>query len=122
MGKATKVAVAHTDAALGKPGEYSAEQLARVKNMVRELADGSMGGMQNIVKPGQKVLIKINTVIPSPPNAGFTTDPQLLEALVELVKEQNPARIQIGERSAMGGDTYAAMKTCGIVGDRKSVV
>ena len=116
MGKVTKVAVAHTDAALGKPGEYSAEQLARVKNMVRELADGSMGGMRNIVKPGQKVLIKINTVIPSPPNAGFTTDPRLLEALIELVKEQNPARIQIGERSAMGADTYQAMKTCGIVG------
>jgi uncharacterized protein (DUF362 family) len=44
----------------------------------------------------------------------------MLEALIELVKEQNPARIQIGERCAMGGDTLRAMKVCGIadVADR----
>ena len=73
-----------------------------------------MGGMQNIVKAGDKVLIKINTVIPVPANAGFTTDPRMLEALIELVKEQNPSRIQIGERCAMGGDTRNAMEVCGI--------
>jgi uncharacterized protein (DUF362 family) len=50
-----------------------------------------------------------------PANAGFTTDPRMLEALIELVKEQNPSRIQIGERCAMGGDTWKAMETCGIV-------
>ncbi len=110
----TKVAIAHSDADLGKPGEYSRKQLDRVKAMVKEIADGSMGGMQNIVGPGQTVLIKINTVIPSPPNSGFTTDPRLLEALIELIAEQNPARIQIGERSALGGDTLQAMEVCGI--------
>jgi uncharacterized protein (DUF362 family) len=44
-----------------------------------------MGGMHNIVRSGDKVLIKINTVIPVPANAGFTTDPRMLEALIELV-------------------------------------
>ena len=39
----------------------------------------------------------------------------MLEALIELVKEQNPARIQIGERCAMGADTMKAMEVCGIV-------
>lgn len=112
--KVTKVALAHSDADLGKPGEYSREQYQRVKAMVKEVADGSMGGMPNIVQQGQTVLIKINTVIPSPPNAGFTTDPRLLEAVIELVAEQNPAKIQIGERSAMGGDTLDAMEVCGI--------
>jgi uncharacterized protein (DUF362 family) len=73
-----------------------------------------MGGFGNIVKPGNKVLIKINTVIPVPPNAGFTTDPRMLEALIELVQEQKPSRIQIGERCAMGGDTQKAMEVCGI--------
>ncbi len=88
--------------------------------MVKEIVDGSMGGMRNIVRPGQTVLIKINTVIPSPPNSGFTTDPRLLEALIELIQEQKPARIQIGERSALGGDTLQAMAVCGIkdVADR----
>jgi uncharacterized protein (DUF362 family) len=115
MATKTKIGIAHSGADLGKPGEYTREQLALVKDMIRQVADQTMGGMQNIVKAGDKVLIKINTVIPVPANAGFTTDPRMLEALIELVKEQNPGRIQIGERCAMGGDTMQAMETCGIV-------
>jgi uncharacterized protein (DUF362 family) len=112
--KRTKVAIAHSDADLGKPGEYSRAQLDLVKQLIREVADQTMGGMKNIVSRGDKVLIKINTVIPIAPNAGFTTDPRMLEALIELVQEQNPARIQIGERCAMGADTRVAMDECGI--------
>lgn len=114
MIRKSKVAIAHSDANLGKPGKYSKEQLELVKKMIQNVAEGSMGGMQNIVRKGDKVLIKINTVVPSPPNNGFTTDPRMLEALIELVKEQNPSKIQIGERSAMGGDTLNAMEICGI--------
>src|SRR5580693_1911365 len=82
--------------------------------MIRQIADQTMGGIHNIVKPGDKVLIKINTVIPVPANEGFTTDPRMLEALIELVQEQSPKEILIGERCAMGGDTNKAMEVCGI--------
>jgi len=115
MVKKTVVGIAHSDADLGKPAEYSREQLDLVKDMIRGIADQTMGGMSHIVKRGEKVLIKINTVIPVPANAGFTTDPRMLEALIELVAEQNPSRIQIGERCAMGADTRHAMDVCGIV-------
>src|SRR5882757_9077921 len=115
MEKKTTIGIAHSDADLGKPAECSREQLDLVKGMIRDIADQTMGGMANIVKPGDKVLIKINTVIPVAANAGFTTDPRMLEALIELVQEQNPARIQLGERCAMGGDTRRAMEACGIV-------
>jgi uncharacterized protein (DUF362 family) len=114
MEKKATVGIAHSDADLGKPAECSREQLDLVKAMIKEIADQTMGGMANVVRRGDKVLIKINTVIPVPANAGFTTDPRMLEALIELVKEQNPARIQIGERCAMGGDTRKAMEVCGI--------
>src|SRR5688572_17144879 len=114
MAKRSIVSVAHSKADLGKPAEYTREQLDLVKGMIRQVADESMGGMQNIVKSVQKVLIKINTVIPVPANARFTTDPRMLEALIELVQEQNPSRIQIGERCAMGADTLQAMEACGI--------
>src|SRR5580692_9036139 len=110
MGKKTVIGIARSNADLGKPGEYTREQLALVKEMIRSIADQTMGGMANIVKAGDKVLIKINTVIPVPANAGFTTDPRMLEALIELVKERDPARIQIGERCAMGADTMEAMR------------
>src|SRR5260370_6654185 len=114
MGKRTVVSIAHSGADLGKPAEYTRDQLALVKAMIKSIAGETMGGMENIVKAGDKVLIKINTVIPVPANAGFTTDPRMLEALIELVKAQNPARIQIGERCAMGGDTRRAMEAGGI--------
>src|SRR5215469_10695468 len=105
MAKKTTVAIAHSKEALGKPADCTREQLDLVKAMIKNIADQTMGGMSNIVKKGDKVLIKINTVIPVPANEGFTTDPRILEALIELVQEQSPARIQIGERCAMGGDT-----------------
>ena len=114
MEKKAKIAIAHSDADLGKPGEYTRPQLDLVKQMIREIADSTMGGMDHIVTRGDKVLIKINTVIPIVPNAGFTTDPRMLEALIELVQEQNPSRIQIGERCAMGADTRTAMDLCGV--------
>jgi uncharacterized protein (DUF362 family) len=82
--------------------------------MVREVAEGSAGGLDQIVSEGDTVLIKINTVIPSDPDSGFTTDPRMLEALIELVQEQDPAKIRIGERSAQGLDTLNAMDVCGI--------
>ena len=48
-----------------------------MKGLIRQIADQTMGGMHNIVKAGDKVLIKINTVIPVPAT-GFTTDPRML--------------------------------------------
>ena len=112
--KNSKIGIVHTDLDLGTPGSYTGEHLDRIKDMIRRIADDSMGGMGNIVHTGQKILIKINTVIPSPPDNGFTTDPRILEALIELVNEQKPSEVQIGERSALGGDTRAAMDVCGI--------
>ena len=114
MGAKSKVAIARTDRDIGTPAQYSRQQLDILKRMMQDVADGSMGGMQNIVKKGDAVLIKINTVVPSPPENGFTTDPRILEALIELVQEQGPAKIQIGERSALGLDTLESMKVCGI--------
>jgi len=71
MEKKTTVAIAHSDKDLGKPAECTREQLDLVKSMIRDIADQTMGGMRNIVTRGDKVLIKINTVIPIAPNAGF---------------------------------------------------
>ena len=39
MEKKTKIGIAHSDADLGKPGEYSRAQLDLVKGMIRQVAD-----------------------------------------------------------------------------------
>ena len=53
MAKKTTVAIAHSDADLGKPAEYTREQLDLVKAMIRQVADQTMGGMHNIVQQGR---------------------------------------------------------------------
>src|SRR5260370_17073418 len=105
MAKKTTVGIAHSDSDLGKPGDYTRQQLDLVKDMIRQVAVHTMGGMHNIVKPGDKVLIKINTVIPVPPDAGFTTDPPMLEAFIELVKEQKPPPTHIAHPSPIAPAT-----------------
>src|SRR5260370_34829602 len=82
MGKKTVGSIAHSSADLGKPEEYTRDQLALVKAMIKSIADDTIGGMQNIVKAGDKVLIKINTVIPVAASAPFTTTQLKLESLL----------------------------------------
>src|ERR1035438_2982278 len=94
MQKKTTVGIAHSDADLGKPADYTREQLDIVKQMIRDIADQTMGGVENIVKKGDKVLIKINTVIPIAANLGFTTDPRILQALIELRSEEHTSELQ----------------------------
>ena len=50
MSTKTTVAIAHSDSDLGKPAEYTREQLDLVKDMIRQIADQTMGGMSKIVK------------------------------------------------------------------------
>jgi hypothetical protein len=77
MGIKAKIAIAHSDGDLGRPSEYTGEQLSPVKEMIREVAGQTMGGMGNIVDKGDQVLIKINTVIPVPANESFTRSPHV---------------------------------------------
>jgi hypothetical protein len=54
MPKKTTVAIAHSDSDLGKPAEYTRAQLSLVKDMIRQIADQTMGGMHNVVRAGTK--------------------------------------------------------------------
>jgi len=46
-----------------------------------------LGGMENFVKPGQKVLLKINLLMKKSPDDAVTTHPSVVEAVVRLVQE-----------------------------------
>ena len=45
-----------------------------------------LGGMARFVRPGQRVLIKPNLVLPSPPERAIVTHPSVLRAVVEQVQ------------------------------------
>ncbi len=70
------------------------------------------GGMQEFVKPGQKVLLKVNLLAPARPEQAVTTHPELLRGVIRLVKEAGGIPL-IGDGPGVG-DTLTNMKSCGM--------
>lgn len=52
-----------------------------------EQALAMIGGIGRFVKPGQKVLLKVNALTPKPPEAAVTTHPAIIKAVVGQVKK-----------------------------------
>ncbi len=72
--------------------EDSAEVLLRA-------ALAPLGGIERFVKPGQTVCIKPNATWMNPPHTASSTDPDLLRALINMVKAAGASRIIIVDRS-----------------------
>lgn len=70
------------------------------------------GGMGAFVKPGQKVLLKVNLVAPSRPALAVTTHPEVLRAVIRLVKEAGGIPF-VGDGPGVG-DTITAAKASGL--------
>jgi len=60
---------------------------AKVEIAVRQ-ALFLVGGGQEVVKPGQKVLLKPNMLMASTPDNAATTHPSILKAMIKIVKER----------------------------------
>ena len=66
--------------------KYCPDYTADVEQRLREgLAE--WGGMSTFVKPGQKVLLKVNLLMKKRPEEAVTTHPSVVEAVVRLVQE-----------------------------------
>ena len=66
---------------------------------------------EDLISPDDRVLIKPNYVAPRPPSTGVTTDPRVVEALIEFVKEGGVGEVVVGD--GWSGDT---MRTFDVVG------
>ena len=71
-----------------------------------------LGGIENFVHPQDKVVIKPNLVFAVPPYTGFTTDPPVIKAIIELCQKMNPSEIIIAEGSG-GIDAHISFLSCG---------
>ncbi|MHA2353192.1 MAG: DUF362 domain-containing protein [Candidatus Thorarchaeota archaeon] len=71
-----------------------------------------LGGIERFVKPQDKVVIKPNLVFGLPPFTGFTTDPPILQAILELCQNVSPLELTIAEGSG-GIDTKLAFRISG---------
>jgi len=99
----TKVSIVKT----GKSPDYPAVMAA-----VREAVE-LVGGIKDIIKPGQLVLIKPNLVAsPGTKESGACTWPEVSRAVADLVRELG-ARPVIAESSAAGVKTEVVMEEAG---------
>jgi len=69
-----------------------------------------LGGMDKFISKGDKVLIKPNMFTNTKEDIGFSTRPQVVEALVEMALEAGASKVYVGERGAMQRDIFEGTK------------
>jgi uncharacterized protein (DUF362 family) len=67
-----------------------------------------LGGMGRFVKTGQSVAIKVNVTWDAPPNTASNTDPELLRAMIKLVREAGASRVIVTDH-VIGSETMASV-------------
>ncbi|MFW9913346.1 MAG: DUF362 domain-containing protein [Candidatus Thorarchaeota archaeon] len=73
-----------------------------------------LGGIQSFVQPQDRVVIKPNLVFGLHPFTGFTTDPPVVQAIIELCQDMGASDVSIAEGSSCI-DTKLAFRACGYV-------
>jgi len=71
-----------------------------------------LGGIENFIKPGDKVLLKPNLNTDDPFPGSSSSD--FLEAVIELAKRAKPARVILGDSCTMSMRTEEVMKNMGV--------
>jgi len=94
---------------LEKTSEYSRVELRNA--MTRLLAP--LGGMAAFVHPGERVLLKPNLLSAKTPDAAVTTHPEVVRAVIELVREAGAIPF-VGDSPGIGKLQRVAEK-CGIL-------
>jgi uncharacterized protein (DUF362 family) len=74
-------------------------------------AVGLAGGL-DFIRPGQAVLVKPNICCPSPHPA--TTSPEVLAAVLRLVRERAPGRLVVGDQTFYVQSTTANVRRAGL--------
>ncbi len=108
MGKSKKSAEKSARVAVSRCGSYGSQKVFKaVDKAVDEL-----GGIDRFVKKGDRVLLKPNLLIGRPTDKHVTTHPEIVRAVVGLVKKAGGKPL-IGDSPAMGSAVRVASK-CGI--------
>ncbi|MFH1198994.1 MAG: DUF362 domain-containing protein [Candidatus Omnitrophota bacterium] len=74
---------------------------ALVQDSVRRAID-LLGGISNFIKPGSRVLVKPNLLMGVAPEAGVCTHPEVIRAVIRILKEIN-CKISLGDSPSVWG-------------------
>jgi len=83
------------------------------ESMVTQAVD-HLGGIASIIRPGSTVVVKPNAGHEAPPESSVNTSPEVVAAVIRLLKKAKPGRIILAEASAIGCDTMACLESSGI--------
>jgi uncharacterized protein (DUF362 family) len=105
---------------MGRGLKFSKEKTIRVgiaqgKEVIKAVrqAVSLAGGLDKLISPDSRVLIKPNLSVALPARSGVTTDPRVVTALIHLVREAGAREILVGESAVVGfdaGEIFDALK------------
>ncbi len=81
---------------------------------ILQTALNGLGGIQRFVKPGQVVAIKPNATWAYPPHTASSTDPELLTAVIQAVKDAGAGRIIVMDHCSIEPGADEALRISGI--------
>lgn len=114
MNKKKKVAINYKKIIPGSPGNFGEDAIDTVYQMLCKNIE-LIGGIEQVINPGDKILLKVNACWPVSPESGIANDPRMVAALVRYLKRNTQAkRITLAERSSMGSDSFESLKKTGI--------
>jgi uncharacterized protein (DUF362 family) len=104
-----KVAIVKTGDLKGNP-EFLAgkfvrydEDVAQLKAKIEETVNLAVGGIDNVIKKGETVLIKPNLAFLAPPESYSVVDPRVIEAMCAFLKEKSQAKeVWVGDNPSLG--------------------
>jgi uncharacterized protein (DUF362 family) len=72
-----------------------------------------IGGIESIVSPGDRVMLKPNLILDRHYTSGVTTNPHVVFAVADLCREAGAREVTVAEGSAVGADTEAVLRNLG---------
>ena len=114
MNRKTKVSINHKEIIPGSLGNFGEDAINTIYQMLCKNIE-LIGNIEQIIKPGDKILLKVNACWPVSPESGVANDPWVVAALVRYLKKNTKAKsITLAERSSIGTDSLEALKKTGI--------
>ena len=95
-----------SDVSIERCADYEGDRIFSAITQAVEM----LGGMRTFVKPGERVLIKPNLLKAKSPEAAVTTHPEVVRAVIRLVKEAGGAAM-VGDSPGMGDLRSVCEKT-----------
>lgn len=74
-----------------------------------------LGGVQAVIPPGRRIVLKPNAGHEGGPETAVNTSPAFLRAVIRMVKRSNPRSITVAEASAVGCKTMTCLEDSGLL-------